>query len=100
MILDNLKSLVIDYTKAKDVERLSVLRYFLSLIKNKEIELRPQHQELTDEIVFKVLKKQMKQLNESLEMYMKAGRTESIDKSKRELEILKEFAKLFPFPLE
>ncbi|OGC70425.1 hypothetical protein A2415_01335 [candidate division WWE3 bacterium RIFOXYC1_FULL_39_7] len=100
MILDNLRSLIVEYTKAKDMEKLGVLRYYLSAVKNKEIELRPQGVELNDEHAFKVLKKQLKQLNESLEMYEKGGRTESIQKTKREIEILNEFAAMFPFPLE
>ena len=60
MILDNLRSLIVEYTKAKDMEKLGVLRYYLSAVKNKEIELRPQGVELNDEHAFKVLKKQLK----------------------------------------
>jgi uncharacterized protein YqeY len=100
VILDKLKSLLTEYTKSKDIERLGVLRYFLSAVKNKEIELRPQGIELNDEHVFKVLKKQLKQLKESLEMYQKGGRAESVEKTKKEIEILLEFAAMFPFPLE
>ena len=99
MILDGLKSKLVEYQKAHDDQRLGVLRYFLSQVKNKEIELRPQKQELTDEIVFKVLRKQIKDRKESIELYEKGGRTDLVQKEKAELGVLEEFAKLFPFEL-
>ena len=82
------------------MEKLNVLRFFLSQVQNKEIELRPQNQTLTDEIVFKVLKKQIKDRKELIDIYQKAGKTDKIEKETKEMEILKEFAKLFPFDLE
>ena len=57
MMLDQLKTLQTECLKSKDMAKLGVVRYFLSQIQNKEIELRPQKQELTDEVIFKVLKK-------------------------------------------
>lgn len=100
MILDELKSKVVEFQKNKDIEKLGVLRYFLSEIKYKEIELRPQNIEITDEIVFKVLKKQIKNLKQSIEMFEKGNRQDLVDKNKRELEIYNEFAGLFPYELE
>lgn len=99
MIINELRSKLVEYQKSKDMERLGVLRYFLSKVKNKEIELRPQGEELTDEVVFKIIKKLIKQRNEGIEMYTKAGRTESAQKEQRELDILMEYARLFPFEL-
>lgn len=99
MIIDQLRSKLVEYAKAKDELRLGVLRYFLSLVKNKEIELRPQNLQITDEVVFKVLKKQLKQLNETIDICQKAGRTEALDKANNEKMVLEEFAKLFPFDL-
>ena len=100
MILDELKKNLIVYAKSGDSERLSVLRFFLSQVQNKEIELRPQNQPLTDEIVFKVLRKQVKDRKELIDIYEKAGKTDKVTKEKAEMEILKEFAKYFPFDLE
>jgi uncharacterized protein YqeY len=76
-----------------------VLSFFLSTVKNKEIELRPQNQELTDEIVFKVLRKLIKDRKEVIEIYKKANREDKIAKEQTEMDILLEFAKLFPFEL-
>lgn len=100
MILDELKKNLVIFQKEGNVEKLNVLRFFLSQVQNKEIELRPQNQTLTDEIVFKVLKKQIKDRKELIDIYQKAGKTDKIEKETKEMEILKEFAKLFPFDLE
>jgi uncharacterized protein YqeY len=100
MIIDELKKNLVLYQKAGDSERLSVLRFFLSQVQNKEIELRPQNQALTDEIVFKVLRKEVKNRKELIDIYQKAGKQEKVEQETKELEILKEFAKYFPFDLE
>jgi uncharacterized protein len=99
MVIDTLKSRVLEYYKAKDDLRLGVLKYFLSQVKNKEIELRPQNITLDDEMAFKVLKKQIKQRKEAIELYEKGGRKDLVDKESSELAVLEEFAKLFPFEL-
>lgn len=100
MILEQLKTMQTDYLKSKDMSKLGVLRYFISQIQNKEIELRPQKQELTDEVVFRVLKKIIKQKNESIELAKKAGRDTVVASEEAELTILKDFAKLFPEELQ
>jgi uncharacterized protein YqeY len=96
MVLDDLRLKLVEYSKAGDVLRLGVLRYFLSQVQNKEIELRPQKIELTDEHAYKVLKKQIKQRKESIELYEKGGRKDLVDKESAELKVLEEFAQLFP----
>jgi len=96
MILDALRSQLIQAQKANDTLRVSVLRYFLSAIKNKEIELRPQKLELNDEVIFKVLRKQMKQRRESIEEYKKGNRQDLVDKETAELGVLGEIEKMFP----
>lgn len=100
MILDQLKSKLIEYSKAKDTLRLSVLRYFLSKIKDREIEMRPTGEVMTDEVAFKILRKQVKERNQSIELYEKGNRADLVQKELAELEVLKEFAKLFPFELD
>lgn len=100
MILEQLKSMQTDCLKTKDMEKLGVVRYFISQIQNKEIELRPQKQELTDEVVFKVLKKIIKQKNESIDLCKKAGREDSVAKEEHELTVLKDFVNLFPQELQ
>lgn len=100
MILDDLRSKQIEFQKANDVLRLGVLRYFLSQVKNKEIEFRTQQKEMTDEDAFKVLRKEVKNRKESIELYEKIDRADLLEKEKAELEVYLEFAKLFPFELD
>lgn len=100
MILEDLRSKVFEYQKAGDELRLGVLRYYLSQVKNKEIELRSQQKEMTDEDAFKVLRKEVKNRKESIELYEKINRSDLLEKEKAELGVYLEFAKLFPFELE
>lgn len=100
MIIDDLKSKLFEYQKAKDTLRLGVLRYYLSQVKNREIEYRAQHMEMTDKAAFKVLKKEIKNRKENIELYEKIGRNELLEKEKAELGVYMEFAQLFPFELD
>lgn len=100
MILDDLKKKLVEYQKSGDQLRVGILRYFLSQVQNKEIELRTSGTELTDEVVFKVLRKLVKDRKESIEVFQKAGRQDLRDKETNELNVLKEFAAFFPFDLE
>ncbi len=100
MILDELKKKLVEYQKTGDSEKMRILRFFLAQVQNKEIELRPSKQELTDEIVFKVLRKLVKDRKELIDIYQKNNRPEKVEAEAKELEVLKEFAKMFPFELE
>lgn len=95
-----MKSKLVDFQKSGDTPRLDVLRFLLSLVKNKEIEFRGQHKEMTDEDVFKLIRKEIKNRKENIELYEKISRSDLLEKEKSELEIYLEFAKLFPFELE
>jgi len=74
--------------KAKDKERLSVIRMLQSLIKNAEIDKRG---ELTDEEIVSLLMKYAKQRRESIELYEKGGRQDLVEKEKRELQIVESY---------
>jgi len=100
MIQETLKSKLKEYMKAGDTQRLGVLRYFLSLITNKEIELRGTDQSLTDEMVYKIVKKQIKNRKENIETYEKARREDLLEQEKNELQVWEEFAQLFPQPVD
>lgn len=96
MILEQLKKKVVEYYKSKDTLRLGVLRFYLSKVNNKEIELRSTGQKVDDEIAYKLLKKQIKEANKSIELYKKGNRQDLVDKETQELNVLNEFANLFP----
>ncbi len=75
-----------DAMKARDADKVSTLRFLQAAVKNKEIELRPNA--LTDEDVVTVLRKSVKQRQDSIEQYVSAGRTDLADKEKLELSII------------
>ena len=91
MDLTKLQKKVFELQKSGDKERVSVLRYLLSKIKNKEIEFRGEDKKLEKDDVLKIIKKQMKQRDESAELYRQGSREELAEKEEREKEILAEF---------
>ena len=75
--------------KQRDMAKVKVLRFTSSAIKNKEIEIRPK--DLTDEHVISVLKRQIKQIKESLEHYEKAGYSDQVKEEKFQLSVLQSY---------
>ncbi len=71
--------------KSGDKARLTVLRFVISQVKNKEIEKKT---ELNDEETLVVLKKFAKELKESIDAFTKGNRTELADESRKQLEII------------
>lgn len=74
--------------KAQEKERLSVIRMLQSAIKNEQINLG---HELADEEAMNVIRKAVKQRQDSIEQYANAGRTELADKERAEMEILRTY---------
>ncbi|MCB0342064.1 MAG: GatB/YqeY domain-containing protein [Pseudobdellovibrionaceae bacterium] len=72
--------------KEKDQERLNCLRFLQAAVKNREIEVRPNA--ISDDDVLGVIKKQVKQRQDSIEQYSKAGREDLEAKEKFELSVL------------
>jgi uncharacterized protein len=81
---------LIEYQKSGQKDKVSVLRYLLASLKNREIELRVDGVDLSKEDVLKIIKKQIKQHKESVEIYKNAGREDLEKKEAGELEILEE----------
>lgn len=88
-ILEDVKSAM----RARDKERLSVLRLITAAIKQREVDERI---ELDDEQVLLVLDKMVKQRRESLEQYEKAAREDLAAQERFELDLLQAF---LPEPL-
>lgn len=99
MILDLIKEKMFQYQKEKNLPKLEVYRYFMSLVQNKEIELRGTSESLNDTVVFGIIRKQIKNRNETIDIYQKANREDKVAAEKAELEIWLELAALFPFDL-
>ena len=78
--------------KAKDKNTYPTLRLVVSAIKDAEIAGRSQGQkEIVDSDVTGILKKMIKQRNESCEVYKKAGRKELLESETREIEVISVF---------
>tara|TARA_A100001011_G_scaffold83925_1_gene87719 strand:- start:330 stop:785 length:456 start_codon:yes stop_codon:yes gene_type:complete len=78
--------------KAKDKNTYSTLRLVVSAIKDAEIAGRSKGQkEMTDVDITAILKKMIKQRNESCEVYKKAGRSELLENETKEIEVISVF---------
>ena len=78
--------------KAQDKSTYPTLRLVVSAIKDAEIASRTKGQkEMSDSEVTSILKKMIKQRNESCEVYKKAGRNELLESEKKEIEVISVF---------
>ena len=78
--------------KAKDKKTYPTLRLIVSAIKDVEIAGRSKGQkDIKDSDIIALLKKMIKQRNESCEVYKKAGRTELLENENREIEVINKF---------
>ena len=78
--------------KAKDKNTYPTLRLIVSAIKDTEIAGRSKGQnEIKDSDIISLLKKMIKQRNESCEVYKKAGRNELLDNEKKEIDVINIF---------
>jgi len=72
-------------------EKLEVLRELKSALKNKEIELRGQKKEISDEHVIEVLRREIKKRKEAEEMFQKGDRPKLAEKENKEMKIIKQY---------
>ena len=78
--------------KAKDKNTYPTLRLVVSAIKDAEIAGRTKGQkEISDSDIMSILKKMIKQRNESCEVYKKAGRKELLENETKEIEVISAF---------
>ena len=78
--------------KAKDKNTYPTLRLIISAIKDAEIAKRSKGaKEIADSDINAILKKMVKQRNESCEVYKKAGRDELLKSELKEIEIINAF---------
>ena len=78
--------------KAKDKNTYPTLRLIVSAIKDAEIAGRSKGQkEIKDSDITGILKKMIKQRNESCEVYKKAGRSELLENETKEINIINTF---------
>ena len=87
-LFEKLKKDMIDAMKAKDKDRLTVIRMLKAALDKERIDKKI---EITDEVFISVLEKQVKMRNDSIEEFKKAGREELVEKTLGELEVLKKY---------
>ena len=87
-LFEELKKDMIDAMKAKDKDRLTVIRMLKAALDKERIDKKI---EITDEVFISVLEKQVKMRNDSIEDFKKAGREELVEKTLGELEVLKKY---------
>ena len=83
--IDKIKKDMYLAMKANQKVKANILRSLLAALKKVEIETK---NSLSKNQFFSVVKKMVKQLKESVEVYSKAGRGELAEKEKSELEII------------
>lgn len=74
-----------------EVVRLDVLRGLKAILHNKEIELRPKDQKITNEIENQIIRQEIKKRKEAIGFYKKGDRLELEKKEKKELDILEKY---------
>ena len=78
--------------KDKDKNTYPTLRLVLSAIKDAEIANRSKDSKIvSDSDIISILKKMIKQRNESCDVYQKAGREELLENEKKEVDIISTF---------
>ena len=80
-----------DGMRAKDATKVGVLRLLKSALKYAAIEKSGAEAELNDAESVQVIRKQVKQRQDSIESFEKGGRAELVEKEKKELSILNEY---------
>ena len=79
--------------KEGDKSRILTLRLIIAAIKDKEIASRSngENDEISDDTVVALLRKMIKQRQDSIEMFTTANRQELVDKETEEINIINEF---------
>ena len=87
-LTDQIRADMTEAMKARAAEKLSTIRMLQSAIKNQQIEFG---HELSDEEAMAVIRKAVKQRQDSIEQYTKGNRPELAAKEAAELEVLKSY---------
>jgi uncharacterized protein YqeY len=80
-----------DGMRAQDAAKVGVLRMLKSALKYAAIEKSGAEAELSDAEAAQVIRKQVKQRQDSIESFEKGGRPELAEKEKKEMSILNEY---------
>ena len=87
-LTEKIRSDMTEAMKAQEKERLSTIRMLQSAIKNEQINVG---HELSDEEAMSIIRKAVKQRQDSIEQFTSAGRSELAEKERSEMELLKSY---------
>ncbi|EKE07114.1 MAG: hypothetical protein ACD_18C00182G0002 [uncultured bacterium] len=87
-LIETIQKSQLEARKNKNKERLSVMQVVLSVLKNESI---AKQKELSDVEVVEVLQKQVKQLNDAMQDFVKGNRQDLVDQTTKEIEIISEY---------
>ncbi len=91
MLREQINESIKSAMKSKDKQRLSTLRLVSSAIKYAEIEAERTGKTLSDDDILSLLQKMIKQRQESVDIFDKAGRKELADQERGEIQVIKGF---------
>lgn len=89
MLFDTLQKDLMNAMKAQDEMKTSTLRFLIAALKNEQINLKKE--KLDDEDVLRIIQRQVKQHNDSIELYKTGNRLELAQKEEQEIAILKSY---------
>ncbi|ERJ12323.1 GatB/YqeY domain-containing protein [Haloplasma contractile] len=89
MLMDQIKKDMKEAMKAKDKERLSVIRLLKSAVDKERIDKGLE--EVKDEQIIEVIGREVKQRKDSITEFEKGGREDLVEKSKAELQVLQAY---------
>ncbi len=85
-VKERLKSDLKDAMKAKDVFKRETIRFLMSALKQVEVDER---RELSDDDIYKIIQKSIKQREDAAKQYKEAGREELYEKEIAEAKLIK-----------
>ena len=93
MLREQIKSKLIEAMKAKDEKATGTLRLINAAIKDKDIDARSKGNMdgIDDSGVLSLLQSMIKQRRESIDMYMKGGRSDLVAAEQAEIDIIQSF---------
>ncbi len=91
MLREQINESIKSAMKSKDKQRLSTLRLVSSAIKYAEIEAERTGKTLSNDDILSLLQKMIKQRQESVDIFDKAGRKELADQERGEIQVIKGF---------
>jgi uncharacterized protein YqeY len=87
-LTDTLRKDMFQASKDGAVDKADILKMALASIKNAQIE---SEEELTDQDVEKILRKEVKKVKDSIEQFQKMGRDDLLKKEEEQLEVLESY---------